>query len=95
MAVLALSFLKALSVHGAEQLLLQEGYMEEARIERKDAADRAAFFAPYALYDAGGDLLDRIYYIEFCERVLDVEYEDRRKTWEELRGEWSRQGPAL
>ncbi|MCI8803357.1 MAG: hypothetical protein HFG01_08490 [Oscillibacter sp.] len=34
MAVLALSFLKALSVHSAERLLFQEGYVEEPCIEQ-------------------------------------------------------------
>ena len=54
MAVLALSFLQALSFCGAEAML------------------------------------DCIYYIEYCNQVIDVAYMDGRMTWEDVKTEWAR-----
>lgn len=63
MAILALSFLRALSFTGAEALLLREGYVKEACVETETASGGRRFRYPYCLYD-GGRRLDGISYVE-------------------------------
>lgn len=90
MAVLAISFLQALSFSGAEAMLLQEGYVKEKRIEKEDERYERKFLYPYSLYDCKGEKLDCIYYIEYCRSVIDCEYADGRMTWEDEKTEWAR-----
>ena len=91
MAVLNLSFLQALSFLGAEKLLLQEGYVKEECIEKEDKIFERKFLYPYSLYDCEGKKLDCIYYIEYCNQVIDDEHADGRMTWEDVRTEWRRE----
>lgn len=90
MAILALSFLMSLSFHGAEMLLLQEGYEKGNCIEKGDEIYERKFLYPYSLYNHKGDKLDCIYYIEYCKQVIDDEYVDGRMTWEPIKTEWKR-----
>lgn len=94
MAVLAISFLRALSFSGAEALLMQEGYVEEACVEKEDEDGLCGrkFFYPYCLYDSEGRKLDCIYYIEHCNLAVDQSYTDGRMTWEDVKTEWARDG---
>lgn len=91
MAVLALGFLRGLSLHGAERLLLQEGYVKEKSTGKEDAVYDRKFLYPYSLYDCSGEKLDCIYYIEYCDQVTDDEYADGRMTWETVKAEWTRE----
>lgn len=91
MAILCLSFLKSLSFGGAEALLFQEGYTEEKYIEKSDEIFDSKFIYPYSLYDSRGKKLDCIYYIEYCNQVIDDEYFDGRMTWETIKTEWLRE----
>lgn len=91
MAVLNLTFLQGLSFHGAERLLLQEGYVKEMCIEKEDTEYERKFLYPYSLYDSKGKKLDCIYYIEYCNQVIDDEYADGRMTWEDVKIEWRRE----
>lgn len=90
MAVLNLFFLQSLSFRGAEKLLLQEGYRKEDCVEQEDEIYDRRFLYPYLLYDCKGNTLDCIYYIEYCNQVIDDEYADGRMTWEALKTEWRR-----
>lgn len=91
MAILCLSFLKSLSFSGAEALLFREGYTKEKRIETDDKFFDAKFIYPYSLFDNNGKKLDCIYYIEYCNQVIDDEYVDGRMTWEAIKTEWRRE----
>lgn len=91
MAILCLLFLKSLFFSGAEALLFQEGYTEEKRIETDDKFFDAKFIYPYSLFDNNGKKLDCIYYIEYCNQVIDDEYVDGRMTWEDIKTKWQRE----
>ena len=90
MAVLALSFLQALSFCGAEAMLVEEGYVKEACMEKDSGICKRVFLYPYSLYSREGRKLDCIYYIEYCNQVIDVAYMDGRMTWEDVKTEWAR-----
>lgn len=89
MAVLDLSFLRALSFGGADAMLRQEGYVKEACMETDSGACGRVFRYPYVLY-SGGRRVDRICYVEYCRQVADVEYTDGRMTWEPVKEGWER-----
>lgn len=90
MAILSLAFLEGLSYTGARNLLLQEGYVEEAEFEEPDVSCGRKFRYPYVLYDSRKRKIDCIYYTEYCVPVMDVSYTDGRMTWEAVREEWTR-----
>ena len=87
MAIVELSFLNSLSYKGAVELLLQEGYVEEKEIEKQDSTCDKIFLYPYVLYDEKREI-DCLFYIEFCNQVVDDEYIDGRMTWEPVKTEW-------
>ena len=91
MPVLNLSFISSLSYIGACNLLLQEGYMEENTFEEEDAVFDKKFITPYSLNDVRGQKIDCIYYVEYCNEVLDTQYVDGRMTWEDIEIGWLRQ----
>ena len=90
MAALVLPFLNALSHKGAEDLLKQEGYVEEKVIEKQDSTCDRIFFYPYVLYNSENKKIDCIFYVEYCNQVVDDEYVDGRMTWEPIKTEWTR-----
>lgn len=90
MAILALSFLNVLSLKGAEDLLKQEGYVEEKVIEKQDSTCDRIFLYPYILYNSKNKKIDCIFYVEYCNQVVDNEYVDGRMTWESIKAEWIR-----
>lgn len=90
MAILALSFLNALSLKGAEDLLKQEGYVEEKVIEKQDSTCNKIFLYPYVLYNSEKKKIDCIFYMEYCHQVVDDEYIDGRMTWGLIKTEWTR-----
>lgn len=90
MAILALSFLNALSLKGAEDLLQQEGYVEEKVIEKHDSGCDRIFLYPYVLYNSEEEQIDCIFYVEYCNQVVDDEYVDGRMAWESIKTEWTR-----
>lgn len=90
MAILELSFIKALSYKGAENLLLQEGYVEEKVIEKQDSACDRKFLYPHVLYNREKEKIDCIFYAEYCNQMVDDEYVDGRMTWEPIKTEWTR-----
>lgn len=92
MAILNLSFLLALSCKSATELLLQEGYVEEQPREKPSPACDRKFIYPYALYDSTGKQLDCIFYVEYCNQVIDDEYLDGRMSWKVSQTKWTREG---
>ena len=90
MAILALSFLEALSFNGAEDLLLQEGYVVETVIEKQDFTCDRKFLYPHVLYNSKKEKIDCVFYAEYCNQVVDDEYIDGRMTWESVKTEWTR-----
>ena len=90
MAILTLSLLKALSYKGARDLLLQEGYVEEKYYKEQGTSCDKKVLYPYVLYDSKKRKLDCIYYVEYCNWVIDDEYIDGRMTWEDIKTEWTR-----
>ena len=87
MAIVNLCFLNSLSYKSAVNLLLQEGYTVEKEIEKQDSNFNKIFLYPYVLYDDKREI-DCIYYIEYCNQVVDEEFIDGRKTWETVKTEW-------
>ena len=90
MAILALSFLEELSYKDADNLLLQEGYVEEKVIEKQDSTCDRKFLYPHVLYNSENERVDCIFYVEYCNQVVDDEYIDGRMTWEPVKTEWTR-----
>ena len=90
MAILALSFLEALSFKGAEDLLLQEGYVAEKVIEKEDSGCDRIFLYPYVLSNREEEKIDCIFYVEYCKQVVDDEYDDGRMSWDPVKTEWAR-----
>lgn len=90
MAIITLPFLKSLSFKGARDLLLQEGYVEEAVIEKQSPACDRQYLYPYVLYSSDREILDTIFYVECCNRVIDEEYADGRMTWEPIATDWAK-----
>lgn len=88
MAIVNLSFLSSLSYKGAVDLLLQEGYVEEKEVEAQDATCDRKILYPYVLYDDKERKIDCIFYVEYCNQVVDDEYMDGRMTWEPVKTEW-------
>ena len=88
MAIVDLNFLNSLSYKSAENLLLQEGYIVEKEIEEKDPNCDKIFLYPYVFYDDGKREIDCIFYIEYCNLVVDDEFIDGRMTWETVKTEW-------
>lgn len=90
MSIITLPFLKSLSFKGARDLLLQEGYVEETVIEKHSPACDRQYLYPYVLYSSDGEILDTIFYVECCNRVIDEEYADGRMTWEPIATNWAK-----
>lgn len=90
MAILALPLLNTLSLIVAEDLLKQEGYVEEKVIEKQDSTFDRIFLYPYVLYNSENKKMDCIFYVEYCNQVVDDEYVDGRMTWESIKTEWTR-----
>lgn len=86
-----LTFLKSLSYVGAVNLLLKEGYIEKRTIEVSDSKCEKKFIYPYSLYGKKGNIINTVYYIEFCESTEDNEYADGRLTWEPTSTLWTRE----
>ena len=84
MAIVELYFLNSLSYKGAVDLLLQEGYIVEKEIEKQDSTYDKIFLYPYVLYDEKREI-DCLFYIEFCNQVVDDEYIDGPMTWEPVK----------
>ena len=88
MAIVELSFLNSLSYKGAVDLLLQERYVEEKEVEEQDSTCDRKILYPYVLYDDRKRKIDCIFYVEYCNQVVDDEYLDGRMTWEPIKTEW-------
>ncbi len=86
MSILNLSFL----LNGGHKLLLEEGYILKDTIITDDEQYDKKFIDPYYLYDKHGDELDVIYYIEYCNKVIDDEYLDGRLKWETICMRWEK-----
>ena len=77
-------------VGNKEEFLLQEGYVKEPVIEQPVVGYDRKFIYPYVLYDDQKKKMDCIFYIEYCNYVVDDEYVDGRMTWEDEKTEWIR-----
>ncbi|WP_019537543.1 hypothetical protein [Paenibacillus ginsengihumi] len=64
-------------------MLLQEGYREEAVIERESAEGGLLFLYPYSLYDRYHKRVDRLFHAEYCMK-------DEHGEWEEYKSFWTR-----
>ncbi len=82
--------LNTLSFIHAVNLLKQEGYIEGRCQERADDAFDRVFIYPYTLYNEAGNIIDTVYFVEYCAEIEDDEYIDGRKTWNVLATEWTR-----
>jgi len=74
----------------AVKLLADEGYIAQEGIEEDSDDFARTFLYPYSLYNSDGQLIDTIYYIEYCIEVEDTEYIDGRMTFEAQSCEWKR-----
>lgn len=90
MAIITLPFLETLPFNGARNLLLQEGYVEEAVLERQSPVCDRQYLYPYMLCSSDREILDTIFYVECCNRVIDEEYADGRMTWEPIATDWTK-----
>lgn len=88
--IINLSFINDLSYIGAYNLLLQEGYVEETSIEEDEIFNKKCI-TPFSLYNNQGQKIDCIYYIEYCNEVIDTQYVDGRMTLEEVEVKWKKQ----
>ncbi len=86
MAVLDISVL----LNNGHRRLIEEGYVLEATIEEDDDVYDKRFIDPYYLYNENGERIDTIYYIEYCNYVVDDNYIDGRMTWDTIRAKWQR-----
>lgn len=86
MGILNLSFL----LNGGHKLLLEEGYILKNTIITHDKVYDKKFIDPYYLYDEYGNELDVIYYIEYCNEVIDEEYLYGRMKWEAICIRWEK-----
>lgn len=73
-----------------EEFLMQEGYIKESVIEQTTVGYDRRFLYPYVLY-YNNKKIDCIYYVEYCNYVVDDEYTDGRMTWEDIKTEWVRE----
>lgn len=74
--------LHGLSFMGGVNLLLSEGYIEEPCIEKDDESCKKILLYPYSLYK-DGNMIDRVYHIEYCNLDEDGEYEAFKAFWSE------------
>ncbi|WP_019639267.1 hypothetical protein [Paenibacillus fonticola] len=62
-------------------MLLEEGYCEENAMEQESEECDKIFLYPYTLYGSGNNIVDQIFYAEYCMRDEDGEYEDYKSFW--------------
>lgn len=86
MAILNIAFL----LNRGHELLLEEGYVCEDTILEDDNIYDKKFIDPYYLYDEKGVKIDAIYYIEYCNQIIDDEYLDGRMKWETIKAKWQK-----
>ncbi len=82
------NILQNLSFSRGVKLLLEEGYIEKECIEIEDRSCDKLFLYPFSLKNSQDIEIDRIYFAEYCNQVIDDEYTDGRMTWEPVKTEW-------
>ena len=82
--------LNALSFSYVLEHLAQEGYIAAECIKKSDDFYDCIFMYPYHLYGQDNQIIDTVYFIEFCVEVEDDEYTDGRKTFEAKDTKWVR-----
>ena len=73
------------------RILTARRYVKEPVIEQPVVGYDRKFIYPYVLYDDQKKKMDCIFYIEYCNYVVDDEYADGRMTWEDEKTEWIRE----
>ena len=76
-----LKILEGLSFHGAEQYLIESGYVQKGTLNTdSDECDVIEVY-PYFLYDDCGNIIDKVGHAEYCMIDTDGELDDFACKW--------------